>query len=97
VTTVCVAVECVVRAGRSMCPSLLDDLTNADWTYEVTASVFTVTLDADLDAATCEKIRDRLVTPDAAAEARRAQLRADRDALAEDDPLRRLYDEVLGH
>ena len=87
----------VVQAQRSMCPTLLDDITAADWTYAVGDRMFTVTVDAELGAETCEKIRDRLVTADAAAEARRAQLRADRDALAEDDPLRRLYDEVLGN
>ena len=95
-TTVSVDRERVVRAQRSMCPTLLDDITDAAWTYGVEANVFTVTIDADLDAETCEKVRARLVTADAAAEARRAQLRARRDVRPPDDDLRAVMDYVLG-
>jgi len=49
-----------------------------------------------LDDETCERIRDRLVTPDADAEARRADLRAKRDARPADDDLRAVMDYVLG-
>lgn len=55
-----------------------------------------VTFTADLDAATVTAIRDRMMSADPDVLAARAQLRADRDALAADDPLRRLYDYVLG-
>lgn len=95
-TTVSVAAERVVRAQRSMCPTLLNDLVEADWSYGVTGNVFTVTVDADLDDETCERIRDRLVTPDADAEARRTDLRAKRDARPADDDLRAVMDYVLG-
>ncbi len=61
---------------RSMCPTLLDGLTDADWTYGVAGGVFTVTIDADLDAATVCAVRDRLLTVDDAQESERAAIRA---------------------
>lgn len=51
---------------------------------------------ADLDEATATAIADRMVSADPAVLAARATLRADRDALDAEDPLRRLYDYVLG-
>ena len=95
-TVVSVDRERVVRAQRSMCPTLLDDITDAAWTYGVEANAFTVTIDADLDAETCERVRDRLLTADPEAEARRADLRAKRDARPADDDLRAVMDYVLG-
>lgn len=51
---------------------------------------------ADLDEATARAVRDRLMSCNDTDQADRATLRADRDALAADDPLRRLYNYVLG-
>ena len=59
-------------------------------------ALLAVTFSGELDAATVTAIRDRMTSRDDTDQARRAQLRADRDALADDDPLRRLYDYVLG-
>lgn len=55
-----------------------------------------VVFTADLDAATVAAVRERMVTADPVVVAARSVLRSDRDALAADDPLRRLYDYVLG-
>lgn len=55
-----------------------------------------VTFDGDLDANQIAAIRARMESTDDADQAERASLRADRDALPAGDPLRRLYDYVLG-
>lgn len=49
-----------------------------------------------LDEATVAAVVARMESTDDADQSRRATLRADRDALVADDPLRRLYDYVLG-
>lgn len=54
------------------------------------------TFDVDLDAATVEAVWARLESTDDADQAARAVLRAHRDALDAEDPLRCLYDYVLG-
>lgn len=65
-------------------------------TFDKATGVSTLTFDDDLDDATVQAINDRMTSRDDADQARRADLRADRDGLADDDPLRRLYDYVLG-
>lgn len=72
------------------------DLTSVPHVRDYAKPVTTLTFDAALDAATVDAIWARMESTDDADQARRADLRADRDALAADDPLRRLYDYMLG-
>lgn len=51
---------------------------------------------ADLDATTTAAIYARMTSTDDVDQAKRAVLMADRDMLADGDPLRRLYDYMLG-
>ena len=54
------------------------------------------TFSEDLDTETAQAVWAWLDSRDDVDQAKRAVLRADRDALPADDPLRRLYDAVLG-
>lgn len=55
-----------------------------------------IVFNAEITAEQVHAIWLRMESTDDADQARRAQLRTDRDALAADDPLRRLYDYMLG-
>lgn len=55
-----------------------------------------IEFDGDLTAEQVTAIRDRMCSRNDTDQAARTQLRADRDALAADDPLRRVYDYLLG-
>ena len=87
---------------RSVSPDMFDDiLTSAGLPAEEpefsgSGQMLAVAFVAELDDVTATAVRDRLLTSDGAQESARATLRADRDALPADDPLRRLYDYVLG-
>lgn len=85
---------------RDMKPTMFDDLLGdypgASYTSKRANGLTTLTFNVDLDDATAAAIRERMATHDDADLALRAVLRADRDALAPDDPLRRLYDYMLG-
>lgn len=59
-------------------------------------SLLAVAFSCELDGVTVAAVRDRMTSRDDVDQSRRAVLRADRDALVEGDPLRRLYDYVLG-
>lgn len=87
-----VVVGCVRRKGLTL--AAFADITDAPIITPIRADriEFAGTL-------TDEQVRAvwaRMESTDDADQAKRAVLRADRDALAEGDPLRRLYDYVLG-
>lgn len=90
------AISAVMR--RSYFVAMFADLTDVAHTrtFDKPTGVTTLTFDGDLDEATAEAIWARMESTDDADQARRAVLRADRDVLAADDPVRRLYDYMLG-
>lgn len=82
---------------RSVSPNMFADVApGVAWSMAGGGTTLEVSFATELDAATVRAVTDRLRTSDAAQEAARQAVRADRDALPADDPLRRLYDYVLG-
>lgn len=83
---------------RTYTPTMFDDLTDVLHTraFDKATSITTLTFDGDLEPAVSDAIWARMESRDDVDQAKRAALRADRDALAAGDPLRRLYDYVLG-
>lgn len=77
---------------------MFDDLTDVPHTrtFDSMSKVTTLTFDGALSAEVEVAICDRMTSKNDIDQAKRAALRADRDALATEDPLRRLYDYVLG-
>ena len=83
---------------RSYTPDMFDDLTDVPHvrTFDRPSGVTTLTFDGVLPPEVEHAIWARMESRDDADQSRRATLRADRDALPADDPLRRLYDYTLG-
>lgn len=83
---------------RSYTPGMFADLTLVPHVraFDKATSVTTLTFDGELPAGVAEAIWARMESTDDVNQAKRATLRADRAALDEADPLRRLYDAVLG-
>lgn len=77
---------------RSFRPDLYADITDVP----ATAVPGGIEFDGDLTVEQQAAIYERMTSKDDVDQAKRATLRADRDALAADDPLRRLYDYMLG-
>ena len=83
---------------RSYTPDMFADLTDVPHarTFDRPSGVTTLTFDGTLSPEVEAAIWSRMESRDDADQLRRATLRADRNALAADDPLRRLYDYTLG-
>lgn len=84
--------------ARSYSFTMFDDLTSVPHvrTFDKPSGVTTLTFADDLPPEVEAAIRDRMTSKNDVDQAKRAVLKADRDALAEGDPLRRLYGYVLG-
>lgn len=83
---------------RSYTADMFDDLAAVPHlrAWDKATGVTTLTFDGVLDENTTHAIRARMESTDDTDQASRTGLRVDRDALTDDDPLRRLYDYVLG-
>lgn len=81
------------KRRRSVGPDTFADITTAAVTRIDSEGV---TFDATLTAAQVDAVWSRMESTDDIDQAKRAQLRTDRDALAAADPLRRLYNYMLG-
>lgn len=88
-------VSAVMR--RSYSPTMFDDLNLPAHTraWDKPTAVTTLTFVGELTDAQVDAVWARMESTNDADQAARAVLRADHDALAEDDPLRRLYDYQL--
>ncbi len=85
--------------GRVVRPITLDmfaDITDVPLVVPTGIDPSGLLFDGDLTANQVVAIHDRMTSRDDADEAKRRTLAADRDALPADDPLRRLYDYLLG-
>jgi hypothetical protein len=81
---------------RTYTVDMFDDLNVPPHVRTYVKPVTTLTFDEDLTDEQRAAVWARMESADDGDQARRAELRADRDALPEDDRLRRLYDYLLG-
>ena len=84
--------------ARSYIPEMFADLTDVPHTrtFDRPSGVTTLAFDGTLSTEDEHAIWARMESRNDVDQAKRATLRADRDALPVGDPLRRLYDYVLG-
>ena len=79
----------VVCAARSYSPAMFEDLTDVPHVrvFDKPSGVTTLTFDGDLSAEVADAIWARMESKNDADQAKRADLRAARDAVTGDDPI----------